>query len=140
LGVKNYCTAIYDTVDNVIDVLAPSIVTALQALESTLTVTVQAVPGNGGHDREIIIVDISGAGLVKIEAWVQNVCSQINNWISTDCDGHDWCKKLAISCPTVQSSKRASNTYTTTMGYTGNSGVAVASVLGLLSLLVLALL
>jgi len=139
LGVQAYCKAVYDTVDAVVDALGTKIVAALNALSSTIVVTIQAVPNNGGHDRQIIIVDSNSEGLVKIEAWVTDTCGQINNWISSDCDGHDACKNIHITCPVVQSSKR-SDTYTTTLGYTGSSGVTVVSVLGLLSLLVLALL
>jgi len=137
LGVQDYCTAVYDAVDAVVDTLSTKIIDALNQLSSSLQITIQT--GSDGHDRQIVIVDPSGVGLVKIETFVQEVCAQINNWISNDCDGHAACKNIAVSCPVVKTSKR-SDTYTATLGYTGSSGVAVASLLGFLSLIVLAIL
>jgi len=139
LGVETYCKAVYDTVDAVIDTLSSKIANALTTLSSGLTVTVDAVPGNGGKDRQITITDNNSEGLAKIETWITDVCTQINTWIANDCDGHDSCKSLAITCPVVKTAKRT-DTYVATLGYQGSSGVAVASLLGLLSLLALALL
>jgi len=137
-SVDQACTQLYNAVDSSLDGLSGAIASYLGVLSSDLQAAIQKKAGSDSG-RQLQIIDGGSQGIEKIAVYVGQACDKINSLIQEDCDSHQWCESLGITCPNIQKTAKRSDTYLVDLSYQGNSSVFVVSLVSLLLCLLVAL-